>query len=703
MQNIEELKKENERLAKENEELRKELSMKFEYLEATDANSLSIYSFNLSKGIIEEEIVMQTVNGPYKLAESLGLTLPCRMEDLFKPLCRVNIDDENNLYWCLKLFDREFLMDRYGSGKKEVAFEYRRNEDAPGPRYLRQTMIMAKDPVSGDIIVRGNAKDVTNRYRMLGNVSKKDEDVTHAAILQSLSDVFYAVYFIDFKMKSYIPLTTTDELRRQVAAYMNAQEALYGCCDHFVKEEYRDELREFFNLDNVKEKLNGVSHISAECEVETLGWVRASFIVSDWNEDGTVASVIITVLEINHEKQQLLEEQKAFERAVRAEAASQSKTEFLFNMSHDIRTPMNAILGYTDIGLRHKGDADKTAESLIKIKTAGEHLLNLINDILEMSRIEAGKLTLTNSPMNMCKSINGLVMMNQPLAAAKGIDFTADVNEIRNPYVYADELHINEVIINLISNAIKYTQDGGKVRYTARQLGETKDGIAVYQFEIADNGIGMSEEFQTHLFEAFSREESSSVSKIEGAGLGLSIVKRIVDMAGGTIHVSSKPGEGSTFTVELPLRVMTAEEIAAFEGANNTAKSIPSEEKFKGKRVLLVEDNEMNREIANDILSEAGFQVEEAEDGEIAVEAVAEKGIEYYDFILMDIQMPVMNGYEATKAIRALQDGDRIPIIALSANAFEEDKKASIEAGMNDHVAKPIDVKKLFAAMARFM
>ena len=386
-----------------------------------------------------------------------------------------------------------------------------------------------------------------------------------------------------------------------------------------------------------------------------------------------------------------------------AEASNQAKTEFLFNMSHDIRTPMNAILGYTDIAIRHSEDPTQVRTNLKKIRAAGGHLLNLINDILEMSRIEAGRVQLVSTPVDMRKAIETVAQMNEALATAKSIDFITDVQDLRDPYVYADELHISEVIINLISNAIKYTPEGGKVWYTVRQLADAVEGQATYQFEIKDNGIGMSEEFQNHLFEAFSREEAPGVSKIEGAGLGLSIVKRIVDIAGGTIHVKSQTGEGSTFTVELTFPMMDAEAIAAFTREKKHTAVIPDEGALMGSRVLLVEDNEMNREIANEILTEAGLIVEEAEDGELAVDAVVEKGIEYYDFILMDIQMPVMNGYEATKAIRALQDGGRIPIIALSANAFEEDRKASLNAGMNDHVAKPINVKELFAAMAKFM
>ena len=386
-----------------------------------------------------------------------------------------------------------------------------------------------------------------------------------------------------------------------------------------------------------------------------------------------------------------------------AEAANKSKTEFLFNMSHDIRTPMNAILGYTDIALRHSNDEERTKESLAKIKLAGGHLLNLINDILEMSRIEAGRMELNEIAVDMRKAIKSVEQMSEPLATQKSIIFTIDDEDIKNPYVYADELHINEIFINLISNAIKYTPEGGKVKYTAYQNGEIKDGKVTYYFEVADNGMGMSEDFQKHLFEAFSREQSAKVSRTEGTGLGLSIVKRIVDMADGKIDVKSKLNEGSVFTVELPMRVLEDDEIEEFKKIEQTINAIPSDVHFKGKKILLTEDNDMNREIATDILTEAGFIVEQAEDGEIALEMVRKKGIDYYDFILMDIQMPVMNGYEAAQAIRKLPKGDSIPIIALSANAFAEDMKASLDAGMNAHIAKPIKTKELFEALAKFI
>lgn len=317
-----------------------------------------------------------------------------------------------------------------------------------------------------------------------------------------------------------------------------------------------------------------------------------------------------------------------------------------------------------------------------------------------MSRIEAGRIEIVNSPVSIYEVSEGVINMSQALASTKDITFTAEISDLQNPYIYADELHTNQVIIKLISNAIKYTNPGGYVNYRIEQLNAPVSGIADYRVTVTDNGIGMSDEFQKHLFESFSREQTASVSKQEGAGLGLAIVKRIVDLIGGKISVQSKQGEGSVFTVELPLKVMNDAEIAAYEASRNSGTSGNENASLAGKKVLLVEDNEMNREITTEILSDTGLIVETAEDGALAVRKLTEKGVRYYDFILMDIQMPVMNGYEATSAIRKMPAGGCVPIIALSANAFKEDIEKSLAAGMNAHVAKPINVKELLAALA---
>jgi len=306
------------------------------------------------------------------------------------------------------------------------------------------------------------------------------------------------------------------------------------------------------------------------------------------------------------------------------------------------------------------------------------------------------------APLDIRQAIEGVKQMSMALAVPKSIDFQAVIKNVKNPYIYADELHVNQILINLISNAVKYTNPGGKVEYLAEQISDPVDGIARFRFTIKDNGIGMSKEFQEHLFESFAREQTATVSKQEGAGLGLSIVKRITDMVDGTISVQSQKGIGSTFALEIPFQVMDDTAIEQFV-YDQKSDAIPDEACLEGKRVLLVEDNEMNREIAAEILEDAGLVIETAEDGELAVEAISQKGIGYYDFVLMDIQMPVMNGYEATKAIRAKYPDSHLPIIALSANAFEEDKAASVAAGMDDHVAKPINIGELFKVLTKFV
>ena len=400
-------------------------------------------------------------------------------------------------------------------------------------------------------------------------------------------------------------------------------------------------------------------------------------------------------LRVEEEQRARLEEAKE-----KAEAANRSKTSFLFNMSHDIRTPMNAILGFTNMAIKNIDDREKVLDSLNKTQKSSDLLLSMINDILEMSRIESGKrdLVLENACMHDAFSYIDSIMTE--LATSKDIDLTFEIRDIRDPYVLVDRTRFNRVFLNLGTNAIKYTQNGGKVSLSATQLDREEGDTRYYQFTVADNGMGMSEEFQEHMFEEFAREVNTTTSGIQGTGLGLSVTKAFVDIMGGSIKCESKLNRGTIFTVVLPMTIReeTADEADLNSGKDDTVS------KLKGKRVLLVEDNELNREIAVDILEEdAGLIVETAEDGTVAVDLMRKMGINYVDFILMDIQMPYMNGYDATKAIRAMYPDKHIPIIAISANAFAEDKQKSIEAGMDDHIEKPIDVNHLLAAMSRFV
>ena len=382
-----------------------------------------------------------------------------------------------------------------------------------------------------------------------------------------------------------------------------------------------------------------------------------------------------------------------------AYAANQAKTTFLFNMSHDIRTPMNAIIGFTNIAERDlKNNPEQSLEAIRKVRNSSDILLSIINDILDMSRIESGKAQLKLETMDVTSILDKVEPVMRSLAAPKDISLSFDIINIKNKVITADITFVQRVLINIISNAIKYTNPNGTVKVSLEELPSQEPKIGIYKYVVADNGIGMSEEFQAHMFEEFSREENSTVSGIQGTGLGLALAKRLVNLMGGNISCTSKKGVGSTFVLTFPFRIVDQD----IDTENIISDSFKYAD-FKGKKVLIVEDNPLNREIAMDIMTENGLEADCAENGQIAVNKLRDLGPKYFDFILMDIQMPVMNGYEATKAIRAMYPNDKVVIIALSANAFAEDKQASKEAGMDDHVAKPININELKKAMAKFL
>ncbi len=383
-----------------------------------------------------------------------------------------------------------------------------------------------------------------------------------------------------------------------------------------------------------------------------------------------------------------------------AEEANKAKTVFLSNMSHDIRTPMNAIIGFTGLALSHIDDKEQTVNYLQKIQSSSNHMLSLIDDLLDMSRIESGRISIDEDECTITELVNDIKDMMASAVAAKKQTLTVDTSNVSDLNVMCDRLKLNQVLLNLLSNSVKYTHDGGKISLNAIQRNFNSDGKIVYEFRIKDNGIGMSEEFLKHIYEPFERENNSETNRIQGTGLGMSITKNLIDMMNGTIEVSSRLGDGTEFIVSIPLR-------KSFKNDQNFSSNIKpvasSPLDLNGKKILLVDDNELNREIAVDILNDGGISVEEAENGKIAIEKLIEKGAGYYALVLMDIQMPVMNGYEATKKIRKLENKDvaEIPIIAMTANAFAEDKKAAFAAGMNAHIAKPVSVEKLFDTIER--
>lgn len=379
----------------------------------------------------------------------------------------------------------------------------------------------------------------------------------------------------------------------------------------------------------------------------------------------------------------------------RAEEGSRAKSSFLFAMSHDLRTPMNAIIGYAELMEAHWGEKEVTTNYLQKLKGASQFLLALIGNVLEIARIESGKETLTEAPWNLMKLEETLDILLDGEISRKQLTVNRNVN-IRHANVYCDALKIREIIMNLLSNAVKYTSEGGKIVLDIDEKPSARDGFMTLQIRVSDNGIGISKEYVPYIFDAFTRERSSSESGIIGTGLGLHIVKSFVDLMNGDISVKSEPGKGTCFTVEISCRKIPEEEL------QQQMEEQPENVSLAGRRLLLAEDNGLNAEIAMTILQDADAEVELAADGKIAVDKLKDVPVGYYDAILMDIQMPNMNGYEATKAIRKLTDERaKMPIIAMTANAFEEDRQAALAAGMDDYVAKPVEISELFRTIMK--
>lgn len=381
------------------------------------------------------------------------------------------------------------------------------------------------------------------------------------------------------------------------------------------------------------------------------------------------------------------------EKSEELDTANKSKSMFLFNMSHDIRTPMNAVIGFTMLALKDVSNAAKVKDYLTKVKTSSEYMMTILNDILEMARIENGKLDIESAPVNLLEGTENIKTILGEMAESKKIKLEL-IDNIEHPVVYSDKLHIMQITLNLLSNSIKYTNEGGHVSRVWTETPSDKPGWANYTAIVRDNGIGMAPEFVEKIFDIFERERTDATTGVQGTGLGMSIVKRLVDAMNGKIEIKSEQNKGTEISVTIPMKIVEE------NVANHEDDEIPFD--LSGKRVLLVEDNLFNREIAFELLEDRGLTVETANDGSVAIEKIKNSEAGTFDFILMDVQMPVMDGYAATQIIRNLSDKKKanIPIIAMTANAFEEDKKAALKVGMNAHVSKPIDMDVLCKIIA---
>jgi len=416
-------------------------------------------------------------------------------------------------------------------------------------------------------------------------------------------------------------------------------------------------------------------------------------------EHGESQSIVLGFHSVDEEIRKEMEKKSLLEDALsQANRANKAKSAFLSNMSHDIRTPMNAIVGFTTLALSHIENQEQVKAYLRKIMTSGNHLLGLINDVLDMSRIESGKMHLDEKPCNLREVLGGLYNIVQADVHAKQQKLHIDVSGIVNEEIYCDKLRLNQVLLNLLSNSVKYTNQGGSIHVSVAERPGALADYANYEFYIRDTGIGMSKAFVSKIFEPFEREKNTTISGIQGTGLGMAITKNIVDMMRGSIDVQSEQGVGTEFNVAFTFRLCT----------NGTEEEERPEEKLAEihpGRLLLAEDNELNQEIAVEILKEAGFMVTVAENGQVAVDILKSSAPGYFQAVLMDIQMPVLNGYEAVRQIRRLKNRElaTIPVLAMTANAFEEDKRESLRCGMNGHIPKPIDVQFLFAELSKVL
>ena len=461
--------------------------------------------------------------------------------------------------------------------------------------------------------------------------------------------------------------------------------------NRLIAEPFIESSVEFYDSKTIAKRLEGKNSLFHTCERTDGTWILSMIVPQKYDEDGHVVSVLLANRDFTEEKKRELKQEEALrQEKIKAEKANEAKSIFLFNMSHDIRTPINAIVGYSQL-MKKELTNPKLVHYQEMIEQSSKLLLSIINNVLDMARVESGKMELDENYNVVGNILQVVCDAFEGEATRKNIEITRNIS-VKHKHVMVDATKMQEILSNLISNAIKYTPEDGHVSIDIQELECEREGYVLFQTKVSDTGIGMSEDFLPSLFELFTRERNTTLSKIPGTGLGMAIVKNLVDLMNGSIEVESELGKGSTFTITIPHKIANKDYTN-----RNIESSHELDIDFKGKRILLAEDNELNAEITTTILSEMGFEVKTVEDGILCVNEIQHQPANAYDLILMDIQMPNMDGYKATHCIRHLSQPEKanIPIIAMSANAFEEDKKKAFDVKMNDYITKPIDFQKM--------
>lgn len=549
------------------------------------------------------------------------------------------------------------------------------------------------ETADGRLAIISACLDVTQEHEQ--QEARKRETAATASKDRILSDIIGALYSynatVNLKTGKYSLLVGTG--MEEFIGQFSQTDDYVEACDLLLSNvlpEYIDEMNRQFSLEALRRQQNHRGHIGqmvyAGVTAEGIGWFEVNVFVGVDDEGTPIASVF------GREVTEIHMAQERKESELRAVAANAAKSAFLFNMSYDIRTPMNAIIGFTDLLKKHLDDKELAQSYIGKIETANDFLMSLINNVLEMARIESGEVYLDETSNNVYAFWEELFALFDTQMQEKGITYTSEIR-VEHPDIIVDATKIREILLNILSNAVKYTPSGGNVSVTVTELPSNHSGYVMYQTVIEDTGIGMSKEFLPHIFDEFTRERTSTESKVSGTGLGMPIVKKLVELMHGTIEVESELGKGTKFIMTLSHRITDA--IDHLHSGGDLCKY--RTEDFAGKRILIAEDNDLNAEIAMTILEEEGFLVERAADGIICVDMIEKALPDYYNLVLMDIQMPNMDGYKATQIIRRLPDKQKanIPVVAMTANAFEEDRKKAFSVGMNGHIVKPIQIENL--------
>ena len=807
---------------------------------ALSASAGAYYNINITQNLIPGTMYQVIDDVEYSINEAIGFPENCKYWDVIEYWGNQLAEELQPDYFAF--FDIGHLTECFEKGEDHIVHRYWTKDSLGNPMLAEQHVVMYRDLTNNDLLAityvfdhtkmeELHAKDAELRKRL-------EEDIIR---IEGLASQYATLYTINLTSNKYAKYSIGEETRWENLVNINENEDSFF--DLFKKlvcayahPDFREDLFRFADVNYIREVLRGRKRYSYRflCMDRERKYIWLELVLIKFAKvDEKASHIAFAFLNVDEEAREKEAQRKVLVDALAAaEHANRAKTAFLNNMSHDIRTPMNAIIGYTALAASHLDNPETTRDYLNKISVSSSHLLSLINDVLDMSRIESGRVKIEEKEVHLPDVLHDLRTIIQSNIAAKQQDLFIDTQDIIHEDIITDKLRLNQVLLNIVSNAIKFTPVGGTISIRALEKACTLSGYTTYEFRVKDNGIGMSEEFQKHIFESFTREQTATVSGIQGTGLGMAITKNILDMMGGTITVKSEEGKGSEFSVTLDCKlsdtVVKYEPIPELQGARalvvdddtDTCISVSKmlkligirsdwtvsgkeaiirakeayEERdefkvyiidwlmpdmngvetvrrirkvigdgvpiiiltaydwsdieeeareagvtafvmkplfmselrevltrpvrveaekeeavsagdFTGKRILLVEDNELNQEIAEEILKKAGFIVDIARDGIIAVERMASAASDFYDLILMDLQMPRMNGFMATREIRTLSDNKKanIPIVAMTANAFDEDKKLAFEAGMNGFVAKPINIQEMMRTLAEIL